>query len=93
MDRAATSAIRARAYAASCEGARTPALALLADPDGLTRRENEIARLAAAGLTNRTIAGRLFISIRTVDNTLHQVYGKLGVHGRSDLPALFDRSR
>ncbi len=71
----------------------TPALARLAWPEGLTRREDEIARLAASGLTNRTIAKRLVISIRTVDNTLRQVYVKLGVRGRSELAPVFDSAR
>ncbi|SFP54073.1 regulatory protein, luxR family [Geodermatophilus dictyosporus] len=79
----------ARVLAGRCEGARTPALAGLAEPSALTRRENEIARLAAAGLTNRRIAEELVISVRTVDNTLHQAYAKLGVHGRADLRPLF----
>lgn len=92
--RPATASLRwAHAYAARCEGVATPALARLAWPDGLTRREDEIARLAASGLTNRTIAKRLVISIRTVDNTLRQVYVKLGVRGRSELAPVFDSAR
>lgn len=88
---AGASVTRARELAAQCTGARTPALALLTDRGDLTRRENEIARLAASGLTNRAIADELVISVRTVDNTLHQVYAKLGVAGRRDLRVLFDR--
>jgi DNA-binding CsgD family transcriptional regulator len=80
---------RARQLAARCEGARTPALASLTEPSGLTRRENEIAQLAARGLTNRSIADTLVISVRTVDNTLHQAYAKLGVSGRAGLKPLF----
>ncbi|HET9258020.1 MAG TPA: LuxR C-terminal-related transcriptional regulator [Pseudonocardiaceae bacterium] len=85
---ATMAAARARELATHCESARTPALALLTDPTELTRRETELARLAASGLTNRTIAQRLAISVRTVDNTLHQVYTKLGVAGRNDLRLL-----
>jgi DNA-binding CsgD family transcriptional regulator len=75
----------AAALAAACEGAQTPALALLTSPQSLTPREREIAGLAARGLTSRDIADRLFISARTVDNALQQVYGKLGLSKRSEL--------
>jgi DNA-binding CsgD family transcriptional regulator len=75
-----------------CEGARTPALASLAAPD-LTRRQREIARLAAAGLSNREIATRLTVSIRTVANHLCAVYDRLGVHDRAGLAGLFGEPR
>jgi DNA-binding CsgD family transcriptional regulator len=52
---------------------------------GLTARERDVTLLAAAGLTSRTIAYRLRISVRTVDNYLGRVYQKLGVAGRHDL--------
>ncbi len=72
---------------AQCEGARTPALDLLQRRD-LTPRELEIATMAARGLSSKTIAERLVVSVRTVDNTLHQVYGKLAVSNRADLRPL-----
>ncbi len=86
---ATRAAAAARAAAARCEGARSPALATLTEPSALTRRETEIARLAAGGRSNREIAGTLVISVRTVDNTLHQVYSKLGLSGRRELQPLF----
>ena len=76
--------------AAACEGAHTPALDLLTPPQSLTPREREIAGLAAQGLSSRDIAGRLFISARTVDNALQQVYGKLGLSKRSELRSALD---
>lgn len=79
------SANRALKWAANCEGARTPALVRLRVPGDLTRRELEIAQLAASGLTSRAIAQRLVVSVRTVDNVLHSVYAKLGVSGRGGL--------
>jgi DNA-binding CsgD family transcriptional regulator/type II secretory pathway predicted ATPase ExeA len=85
--KALTSATRARSLAQQCEGADTPALALLDEPDTLTPREAEVARLAAGGMTSRAIAGRLVISVRTVDNILHGVYMKLGIGGRRELPS------
>lgn len=52
---------------------------------GLTATEEEIARLAAAGLTNRQIAERAFVSRKTVEANLSRVYDKLGVHSRTQL--------
>lgn len=52
---------------------------------GLTRREREIALLAAQGLASRAIGDRLFLSPRTVDNHLAKAYGKLGVGNRAEL--------
>jgi DNA-binding CsgD family transcriptional regulator len=51
----------------------------------LTSSERRIAELAAAGDTNREIADRLLISVRTVETHLTSVYRKLGVPGRSAL--------
>lgn len=52
---------------------------------GLTRREREVAGLAAGGLTNREIAERFTLSVRTVDTHLARVFAKLGVHNRREL--------
>jgi DNA-binding CsgD family transcriptional regulator len=86
--RANASRERAAALAAACEGARTPGL----DPDAvtsvLTRREREVARLAAAGSSSREIAARLGLSVRTVDNHLGRAYAKLGLGSRTELAAV-----
>jgi DNA-binding CsgD family transcriptional regulator len=78
---------RAADLAAHCEGARTPGLPPPVDSLALTPRERDIAALAAQDLSSKEIADRLFLSRRTVDNTLQRVYGKLGVSRRSDLAA------
>ncbi len=51
----------------------------------LTPTERRIAELAAAGLTNRDIAGALFISPKTVEANLARTYRKLGIRSRSQL--------
>lgn len=80
---------RADALAARCHGAATPGLRPAATTVILTRREAEVARLAATGLASRDIAEALALSVRTVDNHLARVYDKLGVRNRGDLaPAL-----
>jgi ATP/maltotriose-dependent transcriptional regulator MalT len=81
---------RARALAATCEGARTPALAEASTAVPLTAREREIGLLAARGHSNREIAGRLVLSPRTVGNHLHNLYAKLGVEGREELGPILE---
>jgi DNA-binding CsgD family transcriptional regulator/tetratricopeptide (TPR) repeat protein len=51
-------------------------------PLGLTRREREVLDLICAGCTNAEIAGRLFISAKTVDHHVSAVLGKLGAPTR-----------
>lgn len=86
--RAATAlAVRAATLADRCEGASTPGLALGAQPETLSAREQEICRLAAAGASSRDIAARLVLSVRTIDNHLQSAYAKLGVSRRGDLAA------
>ncbi|MEU8147633.1 LuxR C-terminal-related transcriptional regulator [Nonomuraea sp. NPDC048901] len=70
-----------------CQGARTLALMDL-DVPGLTPRQREIAVLAAQGLTNREIAERLVVSVRTVANTLYAIYERTGVNDRTALASL-----
>ena len=84
-----SSAERASAVAtrllAGCGGARTPALGKLLDVPTLTRRELEVCRLAAGGLSNKAIADRLGVGVRTVEGHLLRAMTKLGVSSRVDV--------
>ena len=51
----------------------------------LTAQQRQIAELAAAGLSNKQIAERLFLSPRTVGYHLYQIFPKLGVTSRAAL--------
>jgi DNA-binding CsgD family transcriptional regulator len=82
---------RAASLVALCENAQTPALVSAGDVVPLTRREREIATLAAEGLSSKDIAERLFLSARTVDNHLQRVFTKLGVTRRAELAGALAR--
>ncbi|MCL7430034.1 LuxR C-terminal-related transcriptional regulator [Streptomyces sp. YS415] len=86
---ARTSRTRAVALARRCQGARTPALSGLVLGE-LTARQRQIVTLAAAGLSNRQIAERLTLSVRTVGNHLYSAYARLGASDRGALPWLVD---
>ncbi|MEV0663669.1 response regulator [Actinomadura luteofluorescens] len=60
---------------------------------GLSAREIAIVDLVARGLSNREIAGRLFLAEKTVKNHLNRVYPKIGVSSRSGAIALWLRLR
>ena len=83
--RARASAAHAVALATVCEGARTPALVAIEQPMPLTAREREIAMLVAAGLSNRDIARRLTVSVRTVEGHVYRSCAKLGATDRAGL--------
>jgi DNA-binding CsgD family transcriptional regulator len=63
-------------------------------PDPLTPQERQVAELAAAGLSNKQIGERLYLSHRTVGAHLYRVFPKLGVTSRAALrDALTSRLR
>ncbi|MFJ6654444.1 LuxR C-terminal-related transcriptional regulator [Microbacterium sp. NPDC091313] len=65
--------------------AETAAAATDSAPGDLTRREREIALLIAEGLSNREIAERLYLSVRTVESHVFQARGKLSAASRVEL--------
>jgi DNA-binding NarL/FixJ family response regulator len=66
---------------------RRPREATRKNPAGLTSRELEVLRLVAAGLRNADIAGRLFVSPKTVDHHVSALLGKLGARTRAEAAA------
>lgn len=62
----------------------------LTGPGALTPAEERVACLAARGLSNEEIARTLFVSAKTVENQLTQIYRKLGVDGRRRLRRAID---
>jgi DNA-binding NarL/FixJ family response regulator len=55
-----------------------------ADLDSLTQREREILMQLSEGLSNKAIAARLYLSVRTVEGHLANLYSKLNVHSRTE---------
>ncbi len=53
----------------------------------LSERELEVLQLVAAGLSNREIAQELYIAVGTVKRHTNHIYGKLGVHSRTQAVA------
>ena len=52
-------------------------------PFGLSPREVEVLRLVATGITNKAIAGELFLSEKTVARHVSNIFSKLGVSSRA----------
>jgi ATP/maltotriose-dependent transcriptional regulator MalT len=61
--------------------------------DQLTAQELQIAQLAAAGLTNREIGEKLYLSHRTIGSHLYRVFPKLGITSRIELAAVVGADR
>ncbi len=79
-------AANSQRLAACCEGVHTPGLAIDGTLAALSRREREVAGLAARGRSNAQIADALTVSVRTVESHLYQAFAKLGITTRDELP-------
>jgi DNA-binding CsgD family transcriptional regulator len=76
-------AIRAVLVAAGHGEPAAPTVRRAKHAGGLSRREVDVLRLAAKGLTTREIGERLFISAKTADHHIQHVYVKIGVSTRA----------
>jgi DNA-binding NarL/FixJ family response regulator len=56
----------------------------------LTPSEQRVAELAAAGMTNKDVAAKLFISPKTVEHNIGRIYRKLGIRTRAELGRRID---
>jgi DNA-binding CsgD family transcriptional regulator len=54
----------------------------------LSAKEHRVAHLVAAGLTNQQVAKEIYISVKTVEFHLGNIFAKLGINSRKDLAAL-----
>lgn len=53
----------------------------------LSDTERRVAELVAEGMSNKEVAGKLFVTVRTVESNLSKIYAKLGVRSRTELAA------
>lgn len=86
---ALTASVAAAALAKEC-GADTPALRTTSGRAQLTPRQREIASLVAAGQSNREIADRLHMSVRSIEGHIFRASQRNGVTSREALAALLD---
>jgi DNA-binding CsgD family transcriptional regulator len=68
-----------------CQGAQTPALRAATTQQPFTTRQREIISLAAQGLSNKEIAARLTMSIRSVEGHLFRASQRVGANNREQL--------
>ena len=85
-------AARALRLARLCGGATTPAIRAAAQPLPISSREREIAALIAEGRSNREIADKLTVSVRTVEGHIYRACTKLDVSDREELAAIVARN-
>jgi DNA-binding CsgD family transcriptional regulator/tetratricopeptide (TPR) repeat protein len=75
---AAQATTELRAAGEACDLPAPPGLSL-------TAQQQRIAQLVASGATNREVAAQLFLSTRTVDHHLRNIFSRLGVRSRTEL--------
>ncbi|MGE2832917.1 LuxR C-terminal-related transcriptional regulator [Mycobacterium sp. SMC-4] len=79
---------RAEALATRCGGVLTPTFRQSVDMLPLTERERQVVMLLGESLSNRDIAGRLTVSVRTVESHVYKAMAKTGATTRAELAAL-----
>lgn len=84
---------RAAQLAARCDAPSTPALERVLNPLPLTDRELEVGVMVAEGLTNKAIADRLSVSVRTVEGHIYRACIKLDVPDRAMLATAITATR
>jgi len=89
--RCGSTALVGRARAELVASGARPRRTALSGPDALTPAELRAARMAASGLSNREIAQSLFVSSKTVESHLSQVYAKLSINSRRELAGALER--
>jgi len=95
--REAYAALGATTYVARCDrelraGGLHPVRSEAGEPraDDLTPQEQSVAALVAGGMSNREVAGELYLSVKTVQYHLTRIYGKLGIRSRTELAARWE---
>ena len=79
------------AYARKLREASVPAVVpFVAKRYDLTKREEEMLEMLVEGLSNQQISSQAYISVGTVKTHAHNIYAKLGIKGRADLPAFLE---
>jgi len=86
--RSTKAAKRAYEIAGLCEGAKIRPSTSPGEVEPLSRRQREVALLAAQGATNAEIAHALSLSVRTVESHLYAAFAKLGLTAREELRAV-----
>jgi DNA-binding CsgD family transcriptional regulator len=89
---ALTASAIAKRLAAECQGALTPAIRAATMPRPFTDRQHEIISLAAQGLSNKEIADRLTMSIRSVEGHLFRASQRVGANNREQLISMLQGS-
>jgi DNA-binding CsgD family transcriptional regulator len=79
---------RAREEVAASGG--RPTAAVTKPFEALTPQEQQIVRFVSTGATNREVGAKLFLSPRTIQYHLHNIYLNLGVGSRGQLAALLE---
>jgi len=91
--RSTKAAKKSSEMAALCEGAKIRTATPADQVEPLSRRQREVALLAAQGATNAEIADALSLSVRTVESHLYAAFAKLGLTAREELNAVLVRPR